>query len=205
MILMINPCVVKGIEIFVETAARLPELRFGALLGWGTTSTDRELLGRYKNIETIGTVRDIDEVLGRARMLLMPSIWYEGFGLIVMEAMLRGLPVVSSDSGGLMEAKEGTRYVIPVRPIERYEPVFDENHMPRPVRAAQDVGPWIAAVRALATDDVAHAAEAERSLAAAEKFVGGLRVEAFEEYLLGLKPRLTDVQRQLLMKRLVQR
>jgi glycosyltransferase involved in cell wall biosynthesis len=161
------------------------------------------LLSRYTNIETIDTVRDIDEVLGRARMLLMPSIWYEGFGLIVMEAMLRGLPVVSSDSGGLMEAKEGTGYVIPVHPIERYEPVFDENHMPRPVHAAQDVAPWVEAVKILAFDEVAHRAEAERSLAAAEKFVSGLRLEAFEEYLLGLKPRLTDAQRALLMKRLV--
>jgi glycosyltransferase involved in cell wall biosynthesis len=203
MVLTINPCLVKGVEIFVEIAARMPELQFGALVGWGTTSADRALLSRYTNIETIDTVRDIDEVLGRARMLLMPSIWYEGFGLIVMEAMLRGLPVVSSDSGGLMEAKEGTGYVIPVHPIERYEPVFDENHMPRPVHAAQDVAPWVEAVKILAFDEVAHRAEAERSLAAAEKFVSGLRLEAFEEYLLGLKPRLTDAQRALLMKRLV--
>jgi glycosyltransferase involved in cell wall biosynthesis len=202
LVLMINPCIVKGIEIFAEVAARLPELPFGALTGWGTTASDRALLARHKNIELIGSVRDIDEVLGRARMLLMPSIWYEGFGLIVMEAMLRGLPVVSSDSGGLMEAKAGTGYVIPVRPIERYEPVFDENHMPRPVRGAQDAEPWVAAVNRLASDDAAHHEEAERSRAAAQWFVGGLRVDALEEYLLSLKPRLTDAQRALLLKRL---
>ncbi len=138
MILMINPCVVKGIEIFAALAERLPELQFGALTGWGTTAADRTLLSRYPNVELIGSVRNIDEVLSRARMLLMPSLWYEGFGLIVMEAMLLGLPVVSSDSGGLMEAKEGTGYVIPVRHVERYDPVFDENHMPRPVRGRQE-------------------------------------------------------------------
>jgi glycosyltransferase involved in cell wall biosynthesis len=202
LILMINPCIVKGIEIFVEVAARLPELPFGALTGWGTTANDRALLARHKNIEFIGSVRDIDEVLGRARMLLMPSIWYEGFGLIVMEAMLRGLPVVSSDSGGLMEAKAGTGYVIPVCPIERYEPVFDENHMPRPVRGAQDVEPWVAAVKKLASDDTAHRVEAERSRAAAQRFVGELHADALEEYLLSMKPRLTDAQRALLLKRL---
>lgn len=202
MILMINPCVVKGIEIFVEVAKRLPEFQFGALIGWGTTAADRALLARQSKIELIGSVRDIDEVLSRSRMLLMPSIWYEGFGLIVMEAMLRGLPVVSSDSGGLMEAKEGTGYVIPVLPIERYEPVFDENHMPCPVRGTQDVEPWVEAVKKLSEDEAAHREESERSLAAARRFVAGLRIEAFEEYLLALKPRLTDAQRALLMKRL---
>ena len=45
----------------------------------------------------------------------MPSLWYEGFGLIAMEAMLRGIPVISSDSGGLVEARQGTGFVIPVR------------------------------------------------------------------------------------------
>ena len=62
----------------------------------------------------------------------MPSLWYEGFGLIVMENMLRGIPVVASDAGGLKEAKRGTGYVIPVRTIERYQPVFDEHGMPKP-------------------------------------------------------------------------
>jgi glycosyltransferase involved in cell wall biosynthesis len=202
LVLMINPCVVKGVEIFVELAARLPEVPFGALVGWGTTVNDRALLAKHPNIEVIGSVRDIDEVLRRARMLLMPSIWYEGFGLIVMEAMLRGLPVVSSDSGGLMEAKAGTGYVIPVRPVERYEPVFDENHMPRPVRGAQNIEPWVAAVKKLAGDESAHRDEAERSRAAALRFVEVLRADALEEYLLGLKPRLTDAQRALLLKRL---
>ena len=42
----------------------------------------------------------------------MPSLWYEGFGLTVMEAMLHGIPVIASDAGGLVEAKHGTAYVI---------------------------------------------------------------------------------------------
>ena len=71
----------------------------------------------------------------------MPSLWYEGFGLIVMESMLRGIPVVASDSGGLVEAKHGTGYVIPVNTIERYEPVFDEHAMPKPVVPENDAAP----------------------------------------------------------------
>ncbi len=66
--------------------------------------------------------------------------------------MLRGIPVVASDSGGLVEAKHGTGYVIPVQTIERYEPVFDEHAMPRPVVRENDSAPWVAALRELLTD-----------------------------------------------------
>src|ERR1017187_4321724 len=87
--------------------------------------------------------------ISSTRVLLMPSLWYEGFGLIVMETMLRGIPVVASDAGGLVEAKQGTGYVIPVNTIERYEPVFDEHAMPRPVVRPNDAAPWVAALREL--------------------------------------------------------
>jgi glycosyltransferase involved in cell wall biosynthesis len=129
-VLMVNPCIVKGIGIFLALAREFPKIPFAALKGWGTTSADLQALAGLANVTVLDTVHHIEEALSRSRLLLMPSLWYEGFGLIAMEAMLRGLPVISSDSGGLAEAKRGTGFVIPVRPIERYEPVFDENHMP---------------------------------------------------------------------------
>jgi glycosyltransferase involved in cell wall biosynthesis len=201
-VLMINPCVVKGISIFLALAERFPEREFGALTGWGTTSADRAALQKLPNVRLIPAVGEIDEVFRETRVLLMPSLWYEGFGLIVMEAMQRGVPVISSDSGGLKEAKDSSGYVIPVRPIERYEAVFDENHMPRPVAPEQDIAPWETALRTLLTDRMAYLVESECSSVAAKRFVNRLRPGAFEEYLLGLKPRLSDAQRELLRKRL---
>jgi glycosyltransferase involved in cell wall biosynthesis len=205
LILMINPCVVKGIEIFLALARRFPNHQFGALAGWGTTASDRSELERLPNVRVIPGVRNIEEVLSQARLLLMPSLWYEGFGLIVMEAMLRGVPVIASDSGGLSEAKEGTGSVVPVRAIARYEPVFDENHMPRPVTEAQDIGPWEEELRELLTNRQAYDEEASRSRAAAIKFVEALRPEAFEDFLKTCKPRLTAAQHALLAQRLKQR
>jgi glycosyltransferase involved in cell wall biosynthesis len=215
-VLMVNPCVVKGISIFLALAARFPDVPFAALTGWGTTSTDREAMSRLPNVTILETVPGIDDVLSQARLLLMPSLWLEGFGLIAMEAMLRGLPVIASDSGGLVEAKAGTGFVIPVRPIERFEPVFDETHMPKPVDVPQDIEPWAKALNLLLADLQAYEAEAERSRESAIGFVSKLRAGDFEDYLLQLQPasgspppeaarNLSAAQRALLLKRLRER
>ena len=184
---MINPCAVKGLPIFLETAARLPEIEFGVVPGWGTTSDDRRALERLPNVRFLPNARNIDEVLAHTRVLLMPSLWYEGFGLIVMESMLRGIPVVASDSGGLVEAKHGTGYVIPVKTIERYEPVFDEHSMPRPVIRQNDSAPWVAALRELLTERAAYQRESTASRTAALHFVETLAAADLERYLTSLE------------------
>jgi Glycosyltransferase len=185
---MINPCAVKGIAIFAELAKRFPDVPFAALKGWGTTSEDRALLETLPNVRLLDPIKNIDELLSQTTVLLMPSLWYEGFGLITMEAMLRGVPVIASDSGGLMEAKEGTGFVIPVRPIREYHRAFDENHMPMPVVEEQDIAPWADALRTLLTDRACYEAESARSREAGLRFVQGLRAEAFEEMLASLTP-----------------
>lgn len=217
-ILMINPCIVKGISIFLALAERFHDYPFAALTGWGTTQKDREAMSCFPNVRMLESVGHIDEVLSGARLLLMPSLWLEGFGLIAMEAMLRGLPVIASDSGGLVEAKAGTGFVIPILPIEKFEPVFDETHMPKPVEAAQDVEPWEQALRTLLTDRDVYRAESDRSRDAAIGFVSQLRASGLETYLANLTPAspvpvkptdtsasLSDAKRALLLKRLRER
>jgi glycosyltransferase involved in cell wall biosynthesis len=191
LVAMINPCAVKGISIFLETASRLPGFRFGATPGWGTTSADRLALARLPNMEILPNPAGIDDLLRGTRILLMPSLWYEGFGLIVMEAMLRGIPVVASDSGGLREAKQGTGYLIPVAGIERYLPVFDEHGMPEPMAPRNDAAPWAAAVEELLSGAAAYRRESEASWEAAHRFVSRLDGGAMERFLLSLGTRAT--------------
>ena len=211
---MVNPCVVKGISIFLALAERFPNYPFAALTGWGTTRRDRDALSRLPNVTILESVPSIDDVLSRSRLLLMPSLWLEGFGLIAMEAMLRGLPVIASDSGGLNEAKSGTGFVLPIRPIERFEPVFDETHMPKPVDVPQDIDPWEIALRSLLTDRNVYETEADRSREVAVGFVSQLRAGDFERYLQSLQPapgrldlshNLSAAKRALLLKRLRER
>jgi glycosyltransferase involved in cell wall biosynthesis len=187
-VLMINPCQVKGIGIFIELARAFPEIPFAALVGWGTSAADRKELALLTNVQVIESVGDIDEVLAETRVLLMPSLWYEGFGLIAMEAMLRAVPVISSDSGGLVEAREGAGFVIPVRRIERYLPEFDEVHMPRPVIPEQNLKPWTEALGSLLHDRDLYDAESQRCRAAALRFVSRLDESGLEKLLLSLLP-----------------
>jgi len=188
LIVMLNPCAVKGISIFLDAARRLPAHEFGVVFGWGTTAEDRHDLLSLSNMRILPNARDIEDILRRTRVLLMPSIWHEGFGLIVMEAMLRGIPVVASDSGGLKEAKRATGYVIPVQTIERYQPAFDEHAMPKPVMPANDVAPWVAAIEELLGDRAAYERESAASRAAAVEFVAGLDAAEMERYLTALPP-----------------
>jgi glycosyltransferase involved in cell wall biosynthesis len=46
---------------------------------------------------------DVRHLMAQARALVFPSRWYETFGLVVVEAMAAGLPVIVGDLGGMPE------------------------------------------------------------------------------------------------------
>jgi len=185
-IAMINPCAVKGISIFLALADLLPAEQFAALPGWGTTAHDLEQLRARPNIAVWPRVQRIDDFFSHVKALLVPSLWLEGFGLVVMEAMLDGVPVIASNSGGLPEAKAGTDFVIPVRLIKSYEPVFDDRNMPRPLLPPQDIAPWLEALRALLDDSAVYQNQRRAHQAAASTFVRQIDRFALERVLLNL-------------------
>jgi len=67
--------------------------------------TQVEPLLRHPLIEWVGEVDDVgkDELLGGARALLMPVAWDEPFGLVFIEALAAGTPVISRPRGSLPE------------------------------------------------------------------------------------------------------
>jgi hypothetical protein len=188
LVTMVNPCAVKGISIFLALAERFPACGFGVLPGWGTTTSDRARMAAHGNIAMLPNCRHIAEFLSRTRILLMPSLWYEGFGLTVMEGMLHGIPVIASDAGGLVEAKMGTPFVAHAPAIERYAPVFDEHSLPQPVIGPVDLRPWEEALRALTTDGALYQRVSAASREAALGFAGSLDAGRMPEFLESLKP-----------------
>jgi glycosyltransferase involved in cell wall biosynthesis len=191
---MINPCRLKGIDIFAGLARSMPAIAFAAVPTWGTTPSDRALLEAIPNVTLLEPSADINQIFEQTRVVLMPSLWQECFGLTVVEAMLRGIPTIASDVGGLPEAKLGTGFLIPVNPIESFSNELDENTIPKSGAPENDIGPWRDALQTLLAgrdtyDD--HAAIArDRAL----RFHASVSIRAWERYLLDLTPGASAVR-----------
>jgi amino acid adenylation domain-containing protein len=180
---MVNPCAIKGISIFTALARSLPEVEFAGVLTWGAVEEDRHALERLPNVRLLEPSRDIEDILARTRVLVMPSLWEESFGLTAVEAMLRGIPVLASDIGGLPEAKLGTDFLLPVRPIERFGERLNENMLPLPVVPEQDIQPWSDALRLLLSERKFYERQSAAARRAALQFVSSLSLDPLENLL----------------------
>src|ERR1022692_2465163 len=180
---LVNPCAVKGISIFLELADRMPQVRFAGVPTWGTTQADRAALASRANVTLLDPVDNVDDILRRTRVLLVPSLWAEARSRIVVEAMLRGVPVIASNIGGIPEAKLGVDYLLPVRPIERYGSQLDEQMVPLADVPPQDIGPWQAALDRLLSDRAHYDELSRASRQAALADVASLSVRPFEALL----------------------
>jgi len=180
---MVNPCAVKGIDIFAGLAEALPDRAFAAVPTWGTSEEDWAKLRSLPNLTILQPVDNIDLLLKRTRVMIVPSIWAEARSRIVVEAMAHGVPVMASKIGGLPEAKMGVPYLLPIQPITRYRTQIDANMVPIAEVPPQDLDPWIDALRRL-TSDREHYAEISRaSRAAAVAYASNLTCERFEKRL----------------------
>ncbi len=89
-------------------------------------------------------------VYSTTKLLLMPSLWNEAFGLVAAEAMLNGIPVLASKRGALPETigDAGFLFDIPAKYTSET----------RELPSAEEVEPWVETITRLWDD----AAEYER-------------------------------------------
>jgi glycosyltransferase involved in cell wall biosynthesis len=96
----------KGQDVLIRSLALLPEEVHVALAGRGPQEARlRELaasLGVTGRVRFLGYVSDVASVYNAARICVIPSLW-EGFGMVAVEAMASGVPVVASRIPGLAE------------------------------------------------------------------------------------------------------
>lgn len=99
----------KNPVMFIELVKKLKEKKQNIkaiMIGDGELKKDcLELIDKYElkqNIEMKGFLKNPYEEMYKSKVFCLPSI-YEGFGLVVFEALTLGLPSVVSKVGGLVE------------------------------------------------------------------------------------------------------
>jgi glycosyltransferase involved in cell wall biosynthesis len=99
----------KGHDVLIKAAAEFrdasPDIQV-AIAGEGPMRAELERLirasGPEQNVSLLGHVADIRALLARADLFVLPSI-NEPFGIVLLEAMALGLPVIATDAGGVPE------------------------------------------------------------------------------------------------------
>ena len=113
----------KGCEFFVEALGLLPDSVQGRVVG-AAAEDDKATVRNWADehgcadrltVEGWADRAEIPEILDRTSVLVFPSLCVETLGIVGLEALSRGVPVVASDVGGVREwCHDGeTGFVVP--------------------------------------------------------------------------------------------
>ena len=132
----------KGIDILLEawsmigeSAPKLLLCGIGPMEEWCQNYISKNNL----NIEMLGFIsnEDVCNLISRSKALILPTQWYEGFPMSIVEAFSVGTPVITSDLGNAgcvvtegitgckFKAKSAADLVKAVRRLSEYKNIFE--------------------------------------------------------------------------------
>jgi glycosyltransferase involved in cell wall biosynthesis len=177
----INPASEKGVTLFYRIAQiaekELPELKFLVVESRTSLAQADERLNtgfsKLSNIVRIGLQQDMGRVFGMTRILLMPSLWHESGGRAAIEALSLGIPVISTNRGGLPETLGNAPIMLSVGP--------DLMENPKLLPDESAARPWIEALAKLLTNQEFYKERQQLSLEQWKTHDPGLRMPAIIE------------------------
>ncbi|MGN8887146.1 glycosyltransferase [Blautia sp. HCP28S3_G10] len=91
----------KGIGTLIKVCKELPDVQF---IFAGTGSLEDKVNG-VSNIQNVGFQKGeaLEKLIREAKFCVVPSEWYEPFGLTIVEAQSLGTPVIGANVGGIPE------------------------------------------------------------------------------------------------------
>ena len=162
-ILLVNPVIDKGIDIFCAIADRMPEYIF-LIVGINDEAIRARIVNEQSpngRIATVPYTDDVNQIYKQCRLVCMPSVVQEGFGMVAAEAMYAGIPVITSGRGGLSDVAGDAGIII-------------EDYM--------NVDKWITEIKKLLEDKIYYDEIRTKCITQSEKFL----VENQGELLLSL-------------------
>jgi glycosyltransferase involved in cell wall biosynthesis len=182
----VNPEPRKGIHVFARIAEvlseRRPDIPFLMVEGAARACLLTEIgidLSRIRNLTVMPNTPDPRRFHAVTKLLLMPSLM-ENAGLVAMEAMLNGIPVLASNRGGLPETigDAGFLFDIPAK----YTPETLD------IATADEVEPWIETIVRLWDDEGYYAEWSERARRRADRWRPERLAPAYREFFSHLCP-----------------
>ncbi len=183
----VNPQVSKGAFVFARTAEQIARRRPDIpLLVVESRDRARTLeksgidLSWATNLNGMANTTDPRKFYAVTKVMLMPSVCEESFGLVAAEAMLNGIPVLASNRGALPETvgDGGLVFDIP----EQHTPVSTE------APTAEEVEPWVEAIIRLWDDEEFYRHQSEKALEHAKQWHPERLRPIYEEFFRNLQP-----------------
>jgi glycosyltransferase involved in cell wall biosynthesis len=109
----------KGVETLLAAWERLREESYLKIVGDGPLAPKVAAAAeRVRGLEWVGrqSRERVLALMKNARALIFPSVWYEGFPMVIAEAYAVGLPVIASDLGSMSSLVDHGRTGLRFRP-----------------------------------------------------------------------------------------
>ncbi len=183
----VNPQATKGVYVFARIAEQLARRRADIpILVIESRDRARALewtgldLSWAKNLFGMANTTDPRKFYAVAKVVLMPSLWNESFGLVAAEAMLNGIPVLGSNRGALPEVVGGGGLLFDIP--ARYTPET------RDVPTAEEVEPWVETIIRLWDDKPFYRQQSERALSWSQRWHPEKLRPLYVEFFSNLHP-----------------
>lgn len=128
----------KGCELLVQACRGLARPFTLSIVGDGVELKRLQALvdeyGLQDSVSFLGFQRDkaLARTMNRHRVMIVPSLGAEGFGIVALEGLACGCEMIVSDAGGLPEAVGGFGDVFPVGDVVALRALL-ERHLAQPV------------------------------------------------------------------------
>ena len=181
----INPRPQKGVSLFVRIAMELarhhPGIPLLVVEGRADAAWLRAAgidLARLPNVRLMQNSADPREFYGVSRVVLVPSLWEEPFGMVAAEAIINEIPALATRRGGLPEVLAEAGFLFDVPPLYASR----QDLIPLP----EEVAPWIDTIARLWYDRPFYRSQQARCRKAARAWHAPTIAEHYERFLHGV-------------------